>query len=123
MTESQIVTACLQWLKAKGIYAWRVNNGGIYRGDGQYSFNGTKGVSDVIGVLPQKVKVTLDGQTFQHTFGNILCIEVKKPKNEGGKEPSDDQLIFLDTIQKKGGCALVVHSVDELEEKLKEYFL
>lgn len=85
---------------------------GTWRGDG-YSFNGTPGVADIIGVLPQawhKVK-----------FGNILCIEAKRPKKYGGRGLSEAQESFKNRITEEGGLYLMVTSVQELEEGLKDY--
>lgn len=101
MKESDIVRAILDYLQLKGIFAWRVNNGGIYRGDGKYSFSGTKGVADIIGVLKD---------------GKILTIECKTKKGK----LSIHQDLFLDTIMDNGGVALVATGWQEVEDDLKE---
>src|SRR5581483_1551553 len=76
--ESIVLSACLQWLQLKGIWAWRQNQGAIPLRDGGYRrFVGLKGVSDILGMLPQTVQVA--GEKEPTTFGNILAIEVKRP--------------------------------------------
>ncbi len=102
-TESQIVTACLDLLELRGIFAWRANNvatvdhsRGVYR-----TFRGLKGVSDILAITP-------DGR------GRLIAIEVKKP----GGRLSPEQKLFLDAIRERGGLAFVVRSVSELDEVL-----
>ena len=86
---------------------------GTFRKDGGYSFHGMPGVSDIIGILPQTHAGTL--------FGNILCVECKRPKEYGGRDATSEQKVFLKKISDSGGIALVVHSVDELQDLLKMY--
>jgi hypothetical protein len=110
-TESDIVAACLQYLQLRGLFAWRQNQGAIPLPNGGFRrFVGLKGVSDILGILPQDV--TVDGQVVR--FGNFLAVEVKKP----GEKPRREQREFLETVKQLGGIALVVHSVAELEEQL-----
>ncbi len=53
--ESDVLTACLQYLAVKGIFAWRQNQGAIPRKGGGYRrFVGLRGVSDILGILPQR---------------------------------------------------------------------
>ena len=121
MLENDVVRGCLDYLRLIGIFAWRVNTMGTYRGEGAYSFNGMAGVSDIIGVLPQSVDCITEEGTVAATCGNILCIECKRPKEYGGKKPTNEQMSFLKRIKEDGGIALVVHSVDELKEQLEEH--
>ena len=103
--ESAIQKACLEYLRAKRIFAWRVNSGAVtatYNGKTRFvRFNGMPGMSDICGVLPD---------------GRFLAVEVKR---EGGKTTPDQQT-FLESVTKTGGLAIVVHSVDELDQAIRE---
>ena len=115
-TETDLVRACLDWLALHRIKAWRMNNTGIFDPVKKIHrrFHGLRGVSDILGILPQTVR--LDGGD-EETFGNFLAIEVKKP----GEKPRPDQQAFLQDIRAAGGIALCVHSLDELEEQLRPF--
>jgi hypothetical protein len=114
--ETDIVRACLDWLALHRIKAWRTNNTGIFDPVKQThrSFHGLRGVSDILGILPQSVRLD-DGR--EEMFGNFLAIEVKKP----GEKPRADQEAFLQDIRAQGGIGLCVHSLRELEEQLKPF--
>jgi hypothetical protein len=114
--ETDIVRACLDWLALHRIKAWRMNNTGIFDPVKKIhrSFHGLRGVSDILGILPQRVRLA-DGS--EETFGNFLAIEVKKP----GEKARADQEVFLQEIREKGGIGLCVHSLRELEEQLRPY--
>jgi hypothetical protein len=49
--------------------------------------------------------------------GISVWIECKRPK---GGRLSEAQKEFLDCVNRSGGVGVVVHSVEELEERLKE---
>lgn len=109
MKETELVKSCLEWLQWKGIFAWRVNNVGIYnKKSGGYFFHGLAGVSDILGILPVKVE---DGKPV----GALLAVECKVGKNE----PTEDQHHFLQTINEKGGIGVWVTSLEELQEDLR----
>jgi hypothetical protein len=72
-------------------------------------FHGLRGVSDILGILPQ----THSGATF----GNLLAIEVKMP----GKHPTNEQAAFLKEINSRGGIGVCVHSVEELAKELERF--
>ena len=98
MTETELVRACLELLKLRGVLCWRQNTGAlpqIYRGKKRYIRFGVKGMSDIVGILPG---------------GRIICVECKLP---GGKL-SEDQERFLRLVAQQGGLALVVRDLDEL---------
>lgn len=102
MKETEIVRACLDYLKLRGIYCWRQNAAAVpLPGGGFRRFVGLRGVSDILGVL--------------HT-GKFLAVEVKTP--QGKKSP--DQEKFLSKVCELGGVACCVTSVDELASDLKE---
>lgn len=89
--ETDITRAILQFLKARGIFAWKVFQ----------SLGSTKGVPDILGVLPG---------------GRSLMIEVKTPKGK----LSEHQEAFLTRAKAEGACAFVARSVEDLMGGLKE---
>jgi hypothetical protein len=114
--ESDVLTACLQWLTLKGVWAWRQNQGAIpLKGGGYRRFVGLKGVADILGILPQRVQVV--GQAASVTFGNLLAVETKK--RTGKLRP--EQVEFLKQVNDRGGIGLWVRSVDDLERQLTPY--
>jgi hypothetical protein len=114
--ESDVLSACLQWLNLMGVWCWRQNQGAIpLPGGGFRRFVGLKGVSDILGILPQTVCVV--GEDRPITFGNLLAVETKRP----GERLRSDQEEFLRQVQQRGGVGLCVYSVTELAEKLGPY--
>lgn len=114
--ESDVLSACLQWLHLKGVWAWRQNQSPIPLKDGGYRrFVGLKGVSDILGILPQRVQLV--GEKEPTMFGNLLAIETKRP----GEKPRPEQQEFLEKVNQLGGIGLCVHSVEELEKKIGPY--
>ena len=110
MLEREIQKQCLKCMHMKGIYCWRNNTAGIYnKKSGGYFFHGLAGVSDILGILPQECSHGLQGV--------FIAVEVKTPKGI----VSDAQRAFLGQIEARGGLALVVHSVDELEQRLQDF--
>jgi hypothetical protein len=97
--EKDIQRQCLEWLRLRGVLAWRANSGAMtatYKGKTRFlKFNGIDGLSDIVGVLPG---------------GRFLACEVKRP----GNTPTEDQEHFLGLVRDAGGLAVVVTSVDEL---------
>lgn len=105
--ETFIVRACLEYLAAKHILAWRSNSGAIKSSytnrHGQTKerfvrFNGMPGMSDICAVR----------------HGRFLAIEVKRP----GEVVTELQREFLDAVTEAGGLGICVHSVDELDAVL-----
>jgi hypothetical protein len=113
--ESDVLSACLHYLKLKGIFCWRQNQGAIPLKDGGYRrFNGLKGVADILGILPQRVQVVGEGPTL---FGNLLAVETKRPREKLRPEQEE----FLRQVNASGGLGFCVHGVDELERKLAPF--
>lgn len=106
-TESEILKSALELLRLKGAFCWRSNNTGVRRRDKSgrefWAFNGTLGVSDIIGVLPGG-------------SGRIITVETKAP----GKKPTPHQSAFLAAIEAMGGLSLVVDDVKQLESILRD---
>lgn len=100
MPESDVVRSCLDYLKIRGIFAWRQNAGVIPLANGGVRFSGLRGVSDILGILPD---------------GRFLAVECKSAKGK----TSEHQDAFLDQIAANGGVACVVRSVEELAEDLR----
>jgi hypothetical protein len=125
VTEAQVQSAVIQWLKLHGIPCVRTNSGlAFYEGkDGKRrAMRGLpKGTADIHGIvtvkrsfwgfcddgsenwLPEKVK------------GILLAIEVKRP----GQEPRFEQQAYLDMINAQGGVGIWVNSIEMLENKLR----
>lgn len=76
---------------------------------------GRKGVSDILGIVPQTIQVV--GYDEPQTFGNFLAVECKTPAGMLTKEQAE----FLSEIESLGGIAIVVRSVDELEREIAPY--
>jgi hypothetical protein len=113
--EIDLVRACLDWMALRKIKAWRMNNTGVFDPVKKVyrSFHGLRGVSDILGIVPQTVEV--DGERM--TFGNFLAVEVKKP----GETLRTDQEEFLREIRARGGIGLCVHSLGELERQMQAF--
>lgn len=100
LSESELVRDCISYLKIKGYEVLRVNSGLVVL-DPQNS--GRKriirlakaGTSDIIACAPD---------------GTFVAIECKTGKNK----PTFHQRQFLQNIEKRGGIALIVRSVDDL---------
>lgn len=102
LREADVQRACLQYLAAVGVMAWRNNTTGVYdpsskRFRSNHSING---VADILGVLPD---------------GRLLAVECK---GTGGRV-SEDQRFFLDGVRKSKGMAVVAYSIGDLEAALK----
>lgn len=115
-TESDVLSACLDYLHLRGILAWRTNNTGVFDPAKKVfrTFRGLKGVSDILGIVTQPMTLATGQEIMQ---GIILAVETKKP----GNKPTPDQEWFLDEVNRRGGIGVWVTSVQELEEKLAPY--
>ncbi len=113
--ETDLVRAVLDWLALRRIKAWRTNNTGIFDPIKKVyrTFQGLRGVADILGIVPQ----TVDLQGERVTFGNFLAIEVKRP----GEPLREDQEAFLQEIRDRGGIALCVRSLADLEREMKAF--
>ena len=98
--ETSLVRECLQCLARRGIWARRQNTGCLWVG-GRPIYYGILGGGDITGILPD---------------GRRLEIECKQP----GNKQSSAQKNFEQVILRNNGAYLLVHSVQELEEKLNE---
>ena len=101
-TEADVMAQCMMWLRCKKIPAWRINTMGVWdRVKQAYRKAPCRGISDIIGVLPD---------------GKILCIECKSSRGK----LSAQQIDFLNSVAKNKGLAMVVYSVSDLQQILKK---
>lgn len=110
--EKAILSACLQYLAIRGVFAWRQNQGAMEQQNPNYRpgygrkptrkirFAHVDGISDIIG-------------TYK---GRFLAIETKRV----GNKPTEDQRGFLERVDKEGGIAIVAYSVDDVKNALDE---
>lgn len=98
--ETAIQKAILDWLRLHNVYAFRVSNQPRRLPNGKMIFTGTKGVSDIVGILP--------GGTF-------IGIEVKTATGR----LSEHQKRFEERVRASGGVYVVVRSVDDCEALIK----
>lgn len=106
--ESELQRACLDWLKAHKITAWRMPIGPVKHSRGGrdvWSKSPLKGFPDIAGVL--KVK----------TPGRFFVIELKSAKGTLRQE----QKAWILKLQAAGAAVAVVRSIEELEEKMREW--
>lgn len=102
MSEHKIQTAIFNYLVAIGCLVIRVNSGsrGVIRFV-YWMMTGRKkqstGVSDILAVTPT---------------GRFLAVECK----DAGKNPTPEQVQFLDGVKERGGLAVVAHSVEDVEQ-------
>jgi hypothetical protein len=101
-SETEVQRAIMDYLKLRGIFAFRVNNipPSMMR-DGKRvfrSFGGMRGVADIIGIMPG---------------GRLLAIEVK---SETGR-PSPDQVAFGEAINAAGGLWFVARGIEDVQDK------
>lgn len=104
--EADVLRACLRYLLLAGIPHWRANAGAarLQHQDGSERFVrfGIEGQSDILGVIPGT--------------GRFLAVETKAP----GGRLSDDQVAFLEMVNRAGGLGIVARSAEELAEQLDQ---
>lgn len=96
--ESCLIKACLEVLNLQGYLALRNNSGLVFlqeNGKTRAIRMGIRGASDIIACSPD---------------GRFIAIECKTQKGR----VTEMQKQFLTEIEKRGGVALVIRSVDEL---------
>lgn len=86
-------------LSQHGCIVLRTNAGTYYTKDGVAVKIGFPGLSDLVGILPG---------------GRFFACEVKVP----GQRPRDNQLAFLEAVNKRGGIGIWATSPEEAVEKL-----
>ena len=117
--EQSIVNACLDLLKLRGAFAWRVNQGAL-KAEGRFvRFSRVEGCSDIVGTLPIGWRefgpvVASVAERIQQG-GRFIAVEVKRPGLGKKSRPEPHQQAFLDRITACGGLAVCVTSVAELD--------
>lgn len=89
----------LKILDLKGYQVWRQNNGGVYDPTLKVfrANSSTPGISDIIG--------------FHRKTGRFLACEIKAGKDR----LSPEQELFLESVKKAGGVAIVIRTMDDIE--------
>jgi hypothetical protein len=106
-TANDLTRQCLDYLTLCGVFAFRVNTTGVWDNQRKVyrTFQGLKGVSDILGLLPLNSPFP----------GRMLAVEVKA----GRDVLSEEQRYFLDTVNGNGGLAFAVGSLQDLIDALK----
>lgn len=112
--ESEILKSCLDFLHYRGIMAWRNNTMGVYdkKFRGYRKHSGLAGAPDIIGWIVQQCACD------RHTV--FLGIEVKR---EEKGYLTGAQKSFLKRLKDDGGVALVVTSVEDLDDQISEFLI
>lgn len=99
--ENAVQSACLSYLKIKGVFCWRNNNTPIFdsRTKRYRSMAGIRGVADILGIYK----------------GRFLAVECKSKNGRLSKH----QKAFREEITDKGGIYIVARSVQDLYEGLE----
>lgn len=102
--EGAVVKECLEYLKIRGIFAYRQNTGAAeFRarsGKRRFVRFGALGASDIIGIIPG---------------GRFIAVECKAGKGK----LSDLQKDYLKTVTDNGGLAIVAKSYVDIEKALR----
>lgn len=120
--ESEIQAAILEYLKlVPGVTAWRNNTGafvGEYKGKRRFVRFGFPGLADIIGWIGwcgarEGASFNCSGSKTYHT-ARFLAIEVKRP----GAQLTRAQAVFIGTVNRAGGLAIVATCVDDVVKSL-----
>lgn len=95
--EADVLAACLELLRMRGIVHWR-NNTGATKIGGRYVRFGTPGSPDIVACIE----------------GRFVGIEVKRP---GGKLSKAQEAVGMSLVN-SGGIYLVVQDVKELSDAI-----
>lgn len=102
--ERDIQKQILDWLRYNKVFCYKHNSSGIIKPNGSYIPTGMRGISDIIGILP-------------NSGGQFLAIEVKRKKGRLTQEQAE----FIENINRAGGVAFVARGLEDVEKVLKEY--
>lgn len=104
ITETEVTTECVEWLRSHGCRMKRQNNGaGHLNNSPNYATYGIIGSADFTGMLPS---------------GRRLEVEFKKG---AGGVLSKDQIGYMEWTRAGGGVYVCIHGLAELKEKMKNY--
>jgi hypothetical protein len=107
--ESAVLRSCLDYLALCGIAAWRINTMGtpLAHAPGKFRPAPAKGIADIIGI------VTVRGDGMQ-----ALPLAVECKSATGRQSPAQRE--FQAKWEQAGGLYLLVRSVEELREALRD---
>jgi hypothetical protein len=108
-TESALVRQCVDYLRLRGLVAWRANSGALAVGAGRtrrYVRLAPAGTSDILALLPAH---------GEYPPGRLCCVEAKKH----GARLRPSQVAWLDMMASHGALCLVVRDVRGLELALR----
>lgn len=101
-----LTSSVIDWLRWKGIMAWRNNNGAVYDAKiGEYrrpAKGALKGVPDIIGILPD---------------GTFLGVEIKTGKDKLSPEQND----FLNQAIIRGAVAFEARSLECVQQRVDNF--
>jgi len=107
ISENEIKNQILQYLTARGIFAWRQNSGAfIYENNRQnhkrrFVRCGIPGISDIIGFYKS----------------TTFFLEVKTPTGK----PTKNQKLFLEQVNKNNQLGVIVRSLDDCIELFEQW--
>jgi len=104
--ESDIQAGVLKWLKAAGVYAWRMPIGPVIHGNGRWCPSPLKGFPDIAILLRKRHR------------GVLAVVEMKRPKKSTKVEP--DQADWLTELAAGGAKACVARSLEDVVRFLVE---
>jgi hypothetical protein len=111
LTEHQIQSQILEWLKLKRYLHWRENSGGMRKGKHWIAFGG-KGHPDIWVVRP-KLRGYPEG--YAETYCELTGIEVKDAKGEQSRAQKE----FQTQLEASGGRYLLVRSLQDAIDALR----
>lgn len=116
VSEQDTVRAIVDYLRARGYLAWRMNTGAFkaeHAGKTRFHRFGVKGMSDIIGIVPTAF-IRVSGKPIgeQTPVGQFLAIEVKSATGK----PTPEQVAFLASVVKAGGIAFIARNLDDVRE-------
>ena len=95
----KVLNQCLLELTTRGFLCWK-NSTGAIKTPTRYQRYGLKGSSDIFSISPD---------------GEFIAIEIKSGKAIQNKA----QIVFQKALEKRKGTYWIIHSLDELKEKLQ----
>lgn len=107
--EGALVKAVIQYVNARGGYAWRNQSGmlrGEHKGKTWVVHMGRVGLPDVMAVWPVRHGGAL--------CGRLLAIECKRD----GHKPTDAQRAAMDMLRARGALVVLAYSVEDVQRAL-----
>lgn len=111
--EGDLVRAVIQYLNARGAFAWRNNSGmlrGTHKGKPWAVRMGTPGMPDVLAVMPMTDGV----HTYGPMIGRLVAVECKRP----GNKPTAIQEATMRELRKRGALVIVAYETGDVEKAL-----